>query len=230
MDTMTEVTDEKKKWGWVQLSVRQIPSTFLFLCYTPALQHSLQDLRWCKLFHIHSAPSEETLRGILSNKMSLHSSWISSVLHFFFFSNFMYYLFRYWLMLVLLSQCSTVIRSCPSLWSWSYIECGRDMELREVEKGPEYSKMHRELDWTICSLICGRMQLNCDCGAIPTTTGTAESWSSSDVFNPITNIRCIWGTHWKLIGHYFPGALLHFTSYFQTNIQSSYLWYPSIFV
>lgn len=163
--------------------------------------------------------------------MSLHSSWISSVLHFFFFfSNFIYYLFRYWLMLVLLSQCSTVIRSCPSLWSWSYIECGRDMELREVEKGPEYSKMHRELDWTICSLICGRMQLNCDCGAIPTTTGTAESWSSSDVFNPITNIRCIWGTHWKMIDHYFPGALLHFTSYFQTNIQSSYLWYPSIFV
>lgn len=36
---------------------------------------------------------------------------------------------------------------------------------------------------------------------------------------------CIWGPHQKMIAHhYFAGALLHFTSYFQTNIQSSYLW------
>lgn len=74
-----------------QLSVRQIPSTFMFLCYTSALQHSLQDLRLCKLYHILFAFSEETLRGIISNKMSLRSSCISSVLHFFFFSNSVYY-------------------------------------------------------------------------------------------------------------------------------------------
>lgn len=72
-------SETQEKWGESgQLSVRQIPSTFPLLSYTPALQHSLQDLRWCKVVHILS---EETLRGFISNKMSLRSSCTCSFLH-----------------------------------------------------------------------------------------------------------------------------------------------------
>ena len=43
--------------SWV---LDKLPSSLLFLCYTPALQHSLQELRGCSLFHIPSTASEET--------------------------------------------------------------------------------------------------------------------------------------------------------------------------
>ena len=64
-----------KKWGMAENGGRErerereresswlldkLPSSLLFLCYTPALQHSLQELRGCSLFHIPSAASEET--------------------------------------------------------------------------------------------------------------------------------------------------------------------------
>lgn len=166
-----------------QLSVRQIPSTFMFLCYTPALQHSLQDLRLCKLFHILFALSEETLRGIISNKMSLHSSCISSVLLFFF--QILFIIFQ----ILTIAGAAAPVQHCNQVLPFivELIIYGRDMELREVEK--KYPKMHRELDWTIFSMTCGEMQLNCDRGATPTTTRTAESRSSGGLFNPITNIR-----------------------------------------
>lgn len=55
-----------KKWGTGGIEERveaaesdKFPSTLLFLWYTPALQHALQDLRWCKLFYSLFAVSEE---------------------------------------------------------------------------------------------------------------------------------------------------------------------------
>lgn len=86
-----------------QLNARQILSTFLSL-YTPALQHSLQDLRWCKLFYILSAVSEET--------NDLKQNIPAQLMYHLIYSIFKSYLlfFIYCILVVLLSHSSTVLR------------------------------------------------------------------------------------------------------------------------
>lgn len=86
-----------------QLNARQILSTFLSL-YTPALQHSLQDLRWCKLFYILAAVSEETN----DLKQNIPAQLMYQLIYSVYFSYLLFFI--YYILVVLLSQSSIVLR------------------------------------------------------------------------------------------------------------------------
>lgn len=126
---------------------------------------------------------------------------------------------------MLLSQRSSVITSCPSLQSWSYRGWKRHERLKRDRVSQDMGNSTEPYSlWFVvkCTWIVTVGQLQ----------RPQELLSQEAVVIYLIRSRtlddCIWGTHWKMkTHHYFPRALLHFTSYFQTNIQSLC---PSIFV
>lgn len=225
INTKTEVRDERKKWGtggeslasWV-LDKFLPPSSFSVAplhCSTPCRTWDGVNSSTSTLLSQKRNWNQES--SPTKCLCTAHASALSSQIVFVIFFSIL----TIFGAAVSVQQCNQVL---PFIVKMISVE-----EQRKVKKGRSIKK---------CTGSSTAHRLVAECSWIVTAgqlQRPQELLSQEAVVVYLIQLQtlddCIWGLHRKMMTHhYFPGALLRFTGYFQTNIQSSYLWYPSIFL